>query len=98
MLRKQNRLAELRPDELELLSIAAEGGGTGVAAALRDPTKVLPALAAMGIGLETLSSEASRDGGETPLLMPSSSEDQSWSSGRLARYAVRSATHLSWSQ
>ena len=40
---------------------------TTVAAALRDPTKVLPALAALGIGLETLSPEASRDGGETPL-------------------------------
>jgi hypothetical protein len=67
VLNKQNRLAELRRDELELLTIAAEGGGTGVSAALGDPTKVLPALAALGIGLGTLSSEASRDVGETPL-------------------------------
>jgi len=70
VLRKQKRLEQFkidRPDELELLTIAAEGGGTGVAAALRDQTKVLSALAALGIGLETLSSEASRDGGETPL-------------------------------
>ena len=66
MLRKQNRLAELRPDELELLTIAAEGGGTGVAAALRDPTKVLPALAtvlmALGIGAQSPASGDGRPG------------------------------------
>ena len=50
--------------EFERLTIAAASGGTVLAAALGDPTKVLPAL---GIGLRTLSSEASRDSGETPL-------------------------------
>ena len=53
--------------EFERLTTAAASGGTGVAATLRDPSKVLPVLAALGIGLGTLSSEASRDSGETPL-------------------------------
>ena len=51
MVQSQKRV--LRPDELEMLTIAARRGGSGLARALKDPAKVLPALAALGIGLDS---------------------------------------------
>jgi len=53
-LRRVKRDAGTSPSHLNFLTIGAREGVSGIKKALKDPKQLLPVLAALGIGLETL--------------------------------------------
>jgi hypothetical protein len=66
VLRRVRRDSGTSPSHLNWLRITADGGVTALVKALKDPSQVLPVLAAIGIGLETLASRQKTEPSDDP--------------------------------